>query len=382
MRPVIGDIIDLDLARYDAIAQRFHSEQQDATHFLKAGIATRNEHFNQLIDQIERVAVSSSAPLLLTGPTGAGKSKLARRIYALKRDRHQVRGPLVEVNCATLRGDAAMSALFGHVRGAFTGAEREREGLLRRADGGLVFLDEIGDLGLDEQAMLLRAIEEKVFLPVGSDREVSSDFQLIAGSNRDLRARVAQGAFRDDLLARIDLWHFALPGLAERREDIAPNLDFELERFATEHDRRVQFNVQARRQFMAFASSPAATWTSNFRDLNAAITRLSTLAPGGRIGTEQVEEEVARLKRSWKPARSHDDLVERFLGTEAEALDRFDRVQLQEVLAICLDSRSLSEAGRALFAASRKRRKTVNDADRVRKYLAKYGLSWAVLSAG
>ena len=97
---------------------------------------------------------------------------------------------------------------------------------------------------------------------------------------------------------------------------------------------------------------------------------------------EQVEEEVARLKRSWKPARSHDDLVERFLGTEAEALDRFDRVQLQEVLAICLDSRSLSEAGRALFAASRKRRKTVNDADRVRKYLAKYGLSWAVLSAG
>ena len=141
-------------------------------------------------------------------------------------------GPFVEVNCATLRGDAAMSALFGHVKGAFTGAIRDRPGLLRAADGGLLFLDEVGELGPDEQAMLLRALEEKRFLPVGADKEVKSDFQLIAGTNRDLSDAVRQGRFREDLLARINLWTFQLPALRERREDIEPNLDYELEQFA------------------------------------------------------------------------------------------------------------------------------------------------------
>ncbi len=128
----------------------------------------------------------SRAPILLMGPTGAGKSQLARRVFELKKARRQVSGELVDVNCATLRGDGAMSALFGHVKGAFTGALEARAGLLRKAHGGVLFLDEIGELGADEQAMLLRAIEEKVFLPVGSDREVKSDFVLLAGTNRDL----------------------------------------------------------------------------------------------------------------------------------------------------------------------------------------------------
>ena len=139
------------------------------------------------------MAIAGKAPLLLTGPTGAGKSQLARRIYELKRQRQQIAGPFVEVNCATVRGDQAMSALFGHVKGAFTGARPIRPGLLRAADGGMLFLDEIGELGADEQAMLLRAVEEKHFLPVGSDREVQSDFQLIAGTNRDLATEVARG---------------------------------------------------------------------------------------------------------------------------------------------------------------------------------------------
>src|SRR5947207_4777052 len=142
------------------------------------------------------------------GPTGAGKSRLARRIYELKKARHAVKGEFVDLNCATLRGDGAMSALFGHTKGAFTGALKERPGLLRKADGGMLFLDEIGELGLDEQAMLLRALEDKTFLPVGSDRELKSDFQLVAGTNRDLAARVAGGQFREDLLARINLWSF------------------------------------------------------------------------------------------------------------------------------------------------------------------------------
>ncbi len=143
-------VIDLDLSKYDKLATRFEREQAEVTEFLKSGIATRNAGFNRLIDRIEQVALRSKAPLLLTGPTGAGKSLLARRIYELRKQRGGLRGGLVEVNCATLAGDTAASALFGHVRGSFTGAQKDRPGLLREADGGVLFLDEIGELGADE----------------------------------------------------------------------------------------------------------------------------------------------------------------------------------------------------------------------------------------
>ena len=126
-----------------------------------------------MIEHIEQVAIRSQAPLLLTGPTGAGKSQLARRIYELKKARRQVGGAFVEVNCATLRGDGAMSALFGHVKGAFTGAQSDRPGLLSAADGGCCSSTRSASSALDEQAMLLRAIEEKRFLPVGADREAA-----------------------------------------------------------------------------------------------------------------------------------------------------------------------------------------------------------------
>jgi transcriptional regulatory protein RtcR len=243
-----------------------------------------------------------------------------------------------------------MSALFGHEKGAFTGAIRDRPGLLRKANGGLLFLDEIGELGLDEQAMLLRAIEERTFLPVGSDREVHSDFQLIAGTNRDL-----EDGFREDLLARINLWTFRLPSLAERPEDLEPNLDWELDRLTA---KRITMSREARARFLAFAMR--ALWPGNFRDFNAALTRMATLAPGGRIDVDTVENELARQA---KPELDMD-------------LDRFERVQLTEVIAVCRRSPSLSAAGRELFATSRAKKSSSNDADRLRKYLARHGLTF------
>jgi transcriptional regulatory protein RtcR len=136
-----------------------------------------------------------------------------------------------------------------------------------------LFLDEVGELGIDEQAMLLRALEEKCFLPVGSDKEFHSDFQLIAGTNRDLLVAVRNGRFREDLLARINLWTFQLPGLRDRREDIEPNLQFELEQFASKQGVNVTFNLEAWEGFLKFAASPEAAWSGNFRDLNAAVTQ-------------------------------------------------------------------------------------------------------------
>jgi len=373
-------LIDLDLSRYDVLAQRFSQAHAEALEFLKSGIPTRNQRFNALIEELERVAVRSQAPILLTGPTGAGKSHLARRMFELKKARHQVQGDFVEVNCATLRGDGAASALFGHKKGAFTGAATERAGLLRTAHQGVLFLDEIGELGLDEQAMLLKAVEEKRFFPMGSDREVSSDFQLIAGTNRDLRLDVAQGRFREDLFARINLWAYTLPGLAQRPEDIEPNVDHLLARYVAESGRAVRFNAEAKANYLQFARSGEAQWRGNFRDLLASVTRMATLADGGRISTALVDAEIQRLQWLWQPAdrapAARLALDELLPGDVTAELDLFDRLQLEAVVRICQQAQTLSEAGRRLFDRSRTQRSVVNDADRLRKYLLKFGLTW------
>lgn len=382
--PGMYRIIDLDLSKYDRLASRFQREQEETARYLKSGIETRNSTFNRMIERIETVAIRSREPILLMGPTGAGKSHLAKRIYEIKRQRRLVAGGFVEVNCATLRGDGAMSTLFGHVKGSFTGALRDRDGLLRSAHHGVLFLDEIGELGADEQAMLLRALEEKRFFPVGADVEVESDFQLIAGTNRDLREDVQAGRFRADLLARINLWTFMLPGLRERREDIEPNLDYELERYERTNGSRVSFSQEARQAYLAYALAPTAEWRGNFRDLNASITRMATLAPGGRITEEIVREEIERLRSLWQAPAAQDGLVEADLilaARDLDRLDRFERVQLRDVIDVCLRSRSLSDAGRELFAVSRLGKSSSNDADRLRKYLARFGLTWKDVSA-
>jgi len=376
-------IIDLDLSRYDRIASRFRQEEVEGVSYLKSGIETRNAAFNRLIDRVEHVALATRDPLLLIGPTGAGKSRLARRIYELKKARHLIKGAFVDVNCATLRGDSAMSALFGHVKGAFTGALKDRSGLLRSADGGVLFLDEIGELGPDEQAMLLRALEEKTFLPFGSDRETHSDFQLIAGTNRDLMNAVKKGSFREDLLCRINLWTFALPGLRNRPEDIEPNLQFELDQLARRTGQRVTFSREARHEFLKFALSPIALWSGNFRDLNAAIVRMGTLAQGARVSVEIVQEEIQRLNDSWSTDEPPpvDNVLSKFLATnQLEQVDLFDRLQLERVIEVCRRSRSISEAGRTLFHVSRSRKSSNNDADRLRKYLARFNLDWTQIT--
>jgi transcriptional regulatory protein RtcR len=368
-------IIDLDLSKYDRLASRFRKEQAEGQSLLKSGIATKSASFNALIERIEHVAIASRAPILLTGPTGAGKTKLAKRIFELKKARHQVKGDFAEINCATLRGDAAMSALFGHTKGAFTGATSDRPGLLRRAHQGVLFLDEIGDLGLDEQAMLLRAIEERAFYPMGSDREATSDFQLIAGTNRDLQHAIAKAEFREDLHARINLWTFRLPALHERSEDVPPNLDFELAQISRSLGVNMTMSREARELFLDFGRT--WQWPGNFRDFNAAVTRMATFAEGGRITEMVVQNEIDRMNVPSTARPADGDLVSRVLGAaRAAALDRFDRVQLEDVLTVCRAARSLSEAGRALFAQSRTGRTSVNDADRLRKYLARFDVQF------
>lgn len=379
-------IIDLDLSKYDIINSRFRSQHLEGTEFLKSGIATRNPAFNDIIQQIEKVAIRSTAPLLITGPTGAGKSQLARRIYELKQKRSLTRGEFVAVNCATIRGDGAMSTLFGHIRGAFTGAQNARKGLIAKADGGLLFLDEIGELGLDEQAMLLHAIEEKRFYPVGSDTPQKSDFQLIAGTNRNLHTQVQRGEFREDLLSRINLWHYQLPSLKDRREDIEPNLDYELQQIEIQEGHKVNFNKAARQDFLRFALSAEAAWRGNFRDLNAAVQRMTTLADGGRINEQNVRDEISRLKAHWaprgqdQPGESTIDLNDYLPEAALQEIDLLDQWQLSKIIEVCRQCRSLSDAGRLLFNRSRVRKRSTNDSHRLRQMLAKFNLTFEDLT--
>lgn len=396
-RAWFAEIYEGKISRWVSEIGQYERDRSDALDFLKSSIKTGNAAFNALIRDIEHVAMHSSAPILLSGPTGSGKSQLARRIYELRRDRGMVSGPFVSVNCATLRGDSALSTLFGHVKGAFTGAQQAREGLLRTANNGILFLDEIGELTPDMQVLLLKAIEEKRFMPFGSDREVESSFQLICASNRRLREDVRAGSFRLDLLSRINLWHFDLPALSERREDIEPNIDYELKRITAEKGLFAEFLPAARQRWLAFAVSDEAIWPSNFRTLAASMERMLTWSFQGVIDETTVEKEIALLRAKWKdgnpqpcppaspldsqtPSRTRfpvqEELAARGLLPPPEERDLFDAVQLEEVLAVCRASASRTEAGRKLFARSRQKKRSADDTARLAKYLKSFGLSW------
>ncbi|MCG3871640.1 sigma 54-interacting transcriptional regulator [Psychrobacter sp. Ps7] len=409
-------VIDLDVSRYDGLRERFEAEKQQHWQTLQANLVTQNADYQKLISDIEKVATRSTAPILLMGATGAGKSQLAGQIYALKKAKASITQgkntleQFIEVNCATLRGDTAMSVLFGHVKGAFTGAATGRDGLLKSADGGLLFLDEIGELGLDEQAMLLTVLEEQRFYPLGSDTPISVSFQLMAGTNKDLRQAVANGEFRADLFARLNTWTFFLPSLKDRLEDLPANIDYELARLGSEQQQHYRFTPEARQLYEAFAISADATWQGNFRDLTASMIRLTTLAESKVIRNDDVQAEIDRLTHLWElpdslsgsnslindnkgnknsPSDNNPDtsldsetveqgshnILRRYLDEEIlTTIDPFDVVQLAYVIEVCINHKNQAAAGRYLYANSRDKLKSPNDSDRLRKYLMKFGL--------
>ena len=373
----IGEVYDCAINTWVAEIARREMDRSDPQEFLKSSIKTRNPDFNRLIGEIEQAAINSEAPVLLVGATGSGKSRLARRIYELRHMRGMAKGKFVEVNCATLSRESAQSMLFGHVRGAFTGAIANRKGFVAQADKGILFLDEIGELSEDMQILLLKVIEEKTFIPFGADAPARSDFQLICATNRDLERDCLEGRFRLDLLSRINLWEFHLPSLRDRPEDIEPNLDYELQRITASRGMVAQFIGEAKQRFLEFAESPEAIWPGNFRSLSASLERMATYAPRCQIDADVVAREIARLRAMWRPLREQGGfpLLQSLLA-DHDRLDLFEKLQLEGVLEVCLKSASRSEAGRALFGVSRQGKTTLDDTTRLRKYLAGYGIAW------
>jgi transcriptional regulatory protein RtcR len=367
------DVVDLDLSSYPAIARQRHRERLEGQSLLKMGIETRSAGYNAVIERLQRAALGPAVPLLLWGETGVGKSALARRVYALRKQGRSIAGPLVEVNCATLRGTLRESALFGHKKGSFTGADRDRKGYLRAAHGGMLFLDEVGELGLEEQAILLTAIEEGRFYPLGSDEPERSSFALVCGTNRDLRADVRSGRFRDDLLARISTWSFRLPPLRERREDLEANVRYELEQFSQRFRSNARFSRAALARYLAFGRSDEASWAHNFRDLSQSVLRMAASADEGLIDTDDVDREIATLRDAWSGSELPQPAS---VGSSPgpASMDRVDRVVFDSVVSALRASRSLAEAGRALFDGPRKKGASVNYSDRARKLCLRLGI--------
>jgi len=199
-----------------------------------------------------------------------------------------------------------------------------------------------------------------------------------------LHAAVREGMFREDLLARINLWRYHLPSLRERLEDLAPNLDHELAQFTRKARHKVSFNKAAREAYLRFATSPAARWRGNFRDLNASVTRMATLATGGRITEHIVAQETQRLRSDWdgfEAPNKHQSvsLQDYFSDDQLAQTDHFYQLQLMQVIAVCQQYNSLADAGRALYDVSRTKRKSQNDSHRLKVYLAKFGLVFSEL---
>ncbi|HVZ72787.1 MAG TPA: sigma-54 dependent transcriptional regulator [Polyangia bacterium] len=274
--------LDENRLRREATSLRTTLKQR----FSAANIIGGSAAMRAVIAVIERVA-DANVPVLISGDTGSGKGVVARALHAESVRRA---GTFVPLNCAALPESLLETELFGHVRGAFSGATSDRAGLFVEADGGTLFLDEIGEMPLGLQAKLLRALETSAVRPVGSNREKSIDVRIVAATNRDLREAVAAGSFREDLLYRLDVVSISVPALQHRREDIPSLLGHFL---GVARERHPQSPV---RTFDSDALDALATyaWPGNVRELAHTVERVVLLASGPEVHRSDLPDAIGK----------------------------------------------------------------------------------------
>jgi transcriptional regulator with GAF, ATPase, and Fis domain len=284
------------------LASTLHS--RETTRFVGESAALR-----RVLELVEQVA-DTDAPVLVTGESGSGKELVARAVHDAGR---RASGPFVAVSCAAIPESLVEAELFGHERGAFTGAVARRAGRFERADGGTLFLDEVAELRPDLQAKLLRVLQEQSFERVGGDETLRVDARIVAATHRDLKALVAEGAFREDLYYRLHVIPIHVPPLRERREDVAPLALHFLELHGRRMGRRVRLSAEV------LEALEAHDFPGNVRELSNLVQRLVALARGTTVGVEDLPEELRpgrtlslgkdpfrRFRR--RPAASNDEL--------------------------------------------------------------------------
>lgn len=257
---------------------RYLLGERDAE-FNHYGIVGRSRPIHDVMQRAELVAESTST-VLITGETGTGKELVARAIHARSAQRDM---PLIKVNCAAIPEALLESELFGHVRGAFTGAVFTKKGRFALADGGTIFLDEIGTLSVPVQAKLLRVLQDREFEPLGSERTQKVSVRVIAATNRDLRQMVSDSTFLEDLFYRLNVIPIAMPPLRERREDIRLLVEHFLQRFAQRAGKRVDDLDET-----MMAELERYDWPGNVRELENTIERAVVLATGPRLTSQNV----------------------------------------------------------------------------------------------
>lgn len=277
--------------------------------------ASENSQFAALLKTAERAA-GADCVVMLSGESGTGKNILAKYLHDKS---PRAKAPFVAVNCPTLSSDMMTSALFGHKRGAFTGAIADAPGKVEAAAGGTLFLDEIGDLGADAQARLLRFLNDRTYERLGESQERRADVRLVAASNKDLRVEVAAGRFREDLFFRLNVVELRLLPLRERPEDVVPFAVHFLRSFADTHGRPQMALSPA-----SVAAVSACVWPGNLRELRNAVERAVILSPA-----DVIEPEDLGLLRAKDPASVRRSVK---LGDEA-SLEDVEREHIARVIA-------------------------------------------------
>ncbi|MEJ8590165.1 sigma-54-dependent Fis family transcriptional regulator [Riemerella anatipestifer] len=227
-----------------------------------------SEALKKIQNMIDKVA-PSDARVLITGPNGAGKELVA---HALHSQSERSKGPMVEVNCAAIPSELIESELFGHMKGSFTGAVKDKSGKFEQANGGTIFLDEIGDMSLVAQAKVLRALQEHKVSPVGSDKEIKIDVRVLAATNKNLQKEIEEGRFREDLYHRLSVIEIQVPALNDRKEDIPLLVEHFAQNIASENGSPVkEFSKEALKALQNY------DWTGNIRELRNVVERLIIL---------------------------------------------------------------------------------------------------------
>lgn len=279
--------------------------------------------FARVLDRVARVA-PTDANVLITGESGTGKEVIARLVHDQSR---RAEGPFLAVDCAALPDGLLESELFGHEKGAFTGAIARRRGLLTEADGGTVFLDEIGELSVPLQSKILRALEQRQVRPVGDSRLIDIDVRVVAATNVDLESAVADGSFREDLYYRLNVVQLELPPLRRRREDLPLLSGVFLKEAAESAGRRLPHITPE-----AWAALERYRWPGNIRQLRNVMHRMVALDDDGQVGLSDLPAEVRNGTKRNAGGRSSEDIPLEYEEAKDQATREFMRAYLDRLL--------------------------------------------------
>ena len=267
--------VRIALDRKELVVENKRLKKKVSKNYEMIGESPAISHIKEMIEKV----ATTEARVFITGPNGTGKELVAHWIHQ-KSDRSK--GPMIEVNCAAIPSELIESELFGHVKGAFTSANKDRAGKFEAANGGTIFLDEIGDMSLPAQAKVLRALQENRVQRVGSDKDIKVDVRVVAATNKDLKKEISEGNFREDLYHRLAVILIKVPALNDRREDIPLLINYFTKRIASEHGTaQKQFSDKAIKLLQEY------DWTGNIRELRNVIERLIILG-----GDEVTEKDV------------------------------------------------------------------------------------------